>query len=34
MTVADYLKKVVSQTGENIKIERFVRFVVGEEDED
>ncbi|MCF7871170.1 MAG: elongation factor Ts [Candidatus Omnitrophica bacterium] len=33
MTVADYLKKIVSQTGENIKIERFVRFVVGEEDE-
>jgi elongation factor Ts len=34
MTVSDYLKKVVSQTGENIKIERFVRFVVGEEDEE
>lgn len=34
LTVADYLKKVVSQTGENIKIKRFVRFAVGEEDED
>ncbi|MCF7873975.1 MAG: elongation factor Ts [Candidatus Omnitrophica bacterium] len=33
LTVSDYLKKVVSQTGENIKIERFVRFVVGEDDE-
>ncbi len=33
LTVSDYLKKVVSQTGENMKIKRFVRFVVGEEDE-
>ncbi len=33
LSVSDYLKKVVSQTGENIKIKRFVRFVVGEEDE-
>lgn len=33
LTVGDYLKKVVSQTGENMKIRRFVRFVVGEDDE-
>ncbi len=33
LTVADYLKKVVSQTGENMRIKRFARFVVGEEDE-
>ncbi len=34
LTVSEYLKKVVSQTGENMKIKRFVRFVVGEGDED
>lgn len=33
VTVSDYLKKVVAQTGENIVIRRFIRFVVGEEDE-
>lgn len=32
MTVSGYLEKVVSQTGENIKIRRFIRFAVGEED--
>lgn len=31
LTVLDYLKEVVSQTGENIQIKRFIRFVVGED---
>lgn len=30
MTVQDYLNSVVSQTGENIVIKRFVRFYLGE----
>lgn len=33
LTVSNYLEKVVSQTGENMKIKRFVRFSVGEESE-
>ncbi len=33
MLIGDYLKEVVSQSGENIVISRFVRFAVGEEDE-
>ena len=31
--IGDYLKEVVSQSGENIVINRFIRFGVGEEDE-
>ena len=30
VTIDDYLKEVVSQTGENILIKRFVRFSLGE----
>ncbi|MBN3039825.1 MAG: elongation factor Ts [Candidatus Omnitrophica bacterium] len=30
MTIGDYLREVVSQSGENIVIRRFVRFGVGE----
>jgi len=33
MSVGDYLREVVSQTGENVVIKRFVRFALGEEDE-
>ncbi len=32
-TVADYLREVVSKSGENIVIKKFVRFSLGEEDE-
>ncbi|MCK5491595.1 MAG: elongation factor Ts [Candidatus Omnitrophica bacterium] len=32
-TVADYLREVVSKSGENIVIKRFVRFSLGEENE-
>ena len=32
-TITDYLRDVVSQTGENIVIKRFERFVLGESDE-
>ena len=32
-TMTDYLRDVVSQTGENIIIKRFERFVLGESDE-
>ena len=31
MTMSDYLKSVVSQSGENIVVRRFVRFAVGED---
>jgi elongation factor Ts len=31
MTVGDYLKAIISQTGENIGIRRFARFGLGEE---
>ncbi|MCD6583272.1 MAG: elongation factor Ts [Candidatus Omnitrophica bacterium] len=31
LTVGDYLNQVISQTGENIVIRRFVRFSLGEE---
>ncbi|MBD3245420.1 MAG: elongation factor Ts [Candidatus Omnitrophica bacterium] len=30
LTIAEYLKNIVSQTGEKVVIRRFVRFVVGE----
>lgn len=33
MSIADYLREVVSQSGENIVVRRFVRFAVGEGDE-
>jgi len=33
LSVRDYLHEVVSQTGENIVIKRFVRFCLGEGDE-
>ena len=33
MSVGDYLREVVSQTGENVIVKRFVRFALGEEDE-
>jgi len=33
LTVGVYLRDVVSQTGENIVIKRFVRFALGEKDE-
>jgi len=33
ISIADYLREVVSQSGENIVIRRFVRFAVGETDE-
>lgn len=33
MSVGDYLREVVSQTGENVVVKRFVRFALGEEDE-
>ena len=31
MTVADYLNQTIAQTGENMEIRRFTRFVLGEE---
>lgn len=31
LTVSDYLREVVSKTGENVVIRRFVRFCLGEE---
>ncbi len=34
ISVGEYLRDVVSQTGENIVIKRFVRFSLGEKDED
>ena len=33
LSVGDYLRDIVSQTGENIVIKRFVRFSLGESDE-
>jgi len=33
ITVKEYLEEVVSKTGENVVIKRFVRFSLGEEDE-
>ncbi len=33
ISVGDYLREVVSQTGENVVVKRFVRFALGEEDE-
>lgn len=30
ITIADYLRDVISQTGENVVIKRFVRFALGE----
>ncbi len=31
ITVGDYLRDVVSKTGENVKVKRFVRFALGED---
>jgi len=33
LSIADYLRQVVSQSGENIVIRRFVRFALGETNE-
>ena len=33
ITVEEYFREVVSQTGENVVIKRFVRFSIGEKDE-
>lgn len=33
LSIADYLRQVISQSGENIVIRRFVRFAVGEPNE-
>jgi elongation factor Ts len=33
ISVGDYLREVVSQTGENVVVKRFVRYALGEEDE-
>ncbi len=34
LTIADYLKQVIAQTGENVVIKRFVRFALGDVDEE
>ncbi len=32
LSITDYLKQVISQTGENVVIKRFVRFFLGEDE--
>lgn len=34
ISVGEYLRDIVSQTGENVVIKRFIRFSLGEKDED